>query len=809
MRLLLSHLTFGVLLGVVVTSAHLPAMAQDAVPLFTPLDAEALGFVLEYPTEDSLGVTGGADYGGGGLAVRDFTGDGHLDILLAGGLSRSTTLLVHDGEWGFQVVTEEAGLADLGWEKGLTAAHYDNDGDADVFIAVAGGLSALLRNDGGTFTNVSEAAGLMVTGDARVGVWSDYDRDGHVDLYVVRYGEIPAGEANTLHRNLGDGTFEDVSEAAAIQYDPPGPGEGHVGNTWSALAWDVDQDGHPEFHDVNDWGYKHYKYGHKVWKSDAGALPFSLAPPSEGTGVQCNCMGAAVGDLNGDGTLDFYGANTHHGNLLVYNHCGALGPDSGALLDVDVGWLSWSPALEDFDLNGELDIYLATWHETNNRMFLQQDGVFAELGEATNTHGKFWEATTAVGSDLDQDGDEDILLYSVDSPLVLFRNEGPVGHGVHIVLEGVQSNREAIGALVEARASGISRTLAVMSPTTFLSSGDRAVTVGLGSVESLDEVRVRWPSGLEQTFLGPWPSGSRITLVEGAQGDLEPPGESWLVETCGDAIDNDCDGLIDEGYELNGEPCVVGLGECAADGVWECHPDGLQVVCPAAPGEPAPEICDGVDNDCNGEVDEGLVAKPCTSGIGACAVNGEEACLGVDGWLCDAVPLPAGTEACGDTIDNDCDGETDEGFTELGSACESGTLPCLGIGTWTCGGGSSLLCLDLIWPYAVAERCEDQVDNDCDGETDEGFTLLGEICDPDPLCAGDSGRWVCDETGAMACAVELPCPPPPLPEADAPSPDAANGGCLASGGAGGSSGGLCAVALLFWICARRFAPVWS
>ncbi len=76
-----------------------------------------------------------------------------------------------------------------------------------------------------------------------MGVWSDYDRDGHLDLYVARYGSIPEGEANSLHRNLGDGTFADVSETAMIQYAPEGPGDGHVGNTWSALAWDVNQDG--------------------------------------------------------------------------------------------------------------------------------------------------------------------------------------------------------------------------------------------------------------------------------------------------------------------------------------------------------------------------------------------------------------------------------------------------------------------------------------------------------------------------------------------------------------------------------------
>jgi hypothetical protein len=417
----------------------------------------------------------------------DYDNDGDLDLYVGRYLDprkkipttfyarngEPNQLYRNNGDGTFTNVTETAGVGDTGLCLGSAWGDYDDDGDADLYVANDFGRSTLYRNEGnGTFTDVTVDAGTLAYGAGMSASFGDYDNDGRLDLYVAdirsehgwfaepptvwrymanswRQGvwrtdmplyfqifrqsgtqfvavfqEMAAG--NHLLRNRGDGTFEDASWKAAGN---------PIGWFWGSVFADFDNDGWQDIYSADGWVYNDKK-----------------------TEIELAFLNNVVGSQSEYKTGKFFDPK-HFGRL---------------------SWHGW---------------------ERNRHLLNRGDGTFQEIGRPAGTD-LLTNSRGVAAADFWNRGVVDLAVAASADRHALLRNQvGTRRHWLEVELVGTKSNRDAVGARAVVSAGGKRLTREVTAGDGYASQNMLRLHFGLGAAQRIDELTVRWPaSGTVQKF---------------------------------------------------------------------------------------------------------------------------------------------------------------------------------------------------------------------------------------------------------------------------------------------------------------------
>ena len=466
----------------------------------------------------------------GGSIAEDFDRDGYLDIMASSwDIREQLRYFRNKGDGTFDERTMAAGLKGIGGGLQIVHADYDNNGYADVLVLRGawweeGGLhpNSLLRNNGdGTFDDVTEEAGLLTFHPTQTAAWGDYDNDGWVDLFIGNESLRDNIHLCQLFHNNGDGTFTDVAEAAGVAI------AGYV----KGVVWgDCDNDGLLDLY-ISRLTGPNILFENRG-ENASGQWTFADVSQKAGVAEPVWSFPAWFWDYDNDGWLDLFVSGYHAdaGDMAaeylslphdaeyprLYRNQGD-GTFADVALDAGLDKVLYTMGCNfgDLDNDGWLDFYAGTGSPSfrsimPNRMFRNAAGRFFQDVTTAGGFGHLQKGHGVAFGDLDNDGDQDIYAviggsYTGDlSHNVLFENPGHGNHWLVLQLEGVRSNRAAIGARIEVRVATGGETRSIWATvTTGASFGSSSLQqeIGLGRATALESVSVTWPTtGQTQVF---------------------------------------------------------------------------------------------------------------------------------------------------------------------------------------------------------------------------------------------------------------------------------------------------------------------
>ena len=413
-----------------------------------------------------------------GAAAADYDNDGYCDLFVTG--YKAINLYHNNRDGTFSDVTSKLSINNPGWSTSAGWFDYDRDGRLDLFIVrymewdfesgatFCGGPTSALRaychpdnfkgasnillhqRADGSFEDVSKSSGIADPSGKGLGLaFADFDNDGLTDVFVAN-----DSVRQSLFRNKGDGTFEDIAVLSGAAYDEDG-------------------------------------------KTFAG-------------------MGVDCADYDNDGYMDVFITTLSNEKYAFYRNNGDLSftyvTNTSGVGQITLLYAGWGARIVDVDNDGLRDLFVAQSHvldtiekTTAYLKYKQPPLLMRNTGKGfvnvSATAGAAFKSSVAARGaafgDLNNDGQVDaVIAVNDDAPLIL-RNNGTRNHWLGISLSGFGAR------VIVTSSSGQKQYFDATNAGSYLSSNDPRIVVGLGAARAVRSIEVRWPSGRVQTIANP------------------------------------------------------------------------------------------------------------------------------------------------------------------------------------------------------------------------------------------------------------------------------------------------------------------
>jgi hypothetical protein len=456
-----------------------------------------------------------------GVAVADYDGDLDLDIFVVAkgkenvGVKKSFSKLFRNNNDGsFTDVTIASGLVNLfvldvdtgfssdaldGWKYAVSWGDYDNDGFPDIFFTYSDKIQLFHNLGNGTFEDVTTSSGITEKNRCKNtgATWFDYNKDGFLDIFINDWGKC---ESNTLYKNNGDGTFENVTSVVGIEF-------GQRRSSYSMVPFDFNNDGWHDIYVTNDFEGENNLFINQNGNSFIDqAITYGL-----NSDKLANDMGLVMSDFNNDGDFDIFMTGVGE-NILLENNGSNVFMDATTSNNITATGWAWGSDFSDFDLDGDEDLFIVNGYKLGQvernvyykNLYQEGSNRFEDLSIRAGL-GDLTMSTEAASFDYDNDGDLDIFVTNTDRPSyfyenkILNANEPNNLNWFKVSLQGTVSNRDAIGTIVSITTNtGIYSRY--YSGVGFLSQSLQPIHFGLGSSTQINELKIEWPSGVIETY---------------------------------------------------------------------------------------------------------------------------------------------------------------------------------------------------------------------------------------------------------------------------------------------------------------------